>query len=200
MKYLVVARYKEDTAWLKDVPEEWKPFIIQKQTDLVKGDMPNAGREPTSFLLAIIKNYSQVKPDDKWAFVQANPFPHIGNFPGQLKRPVMRFTPLGGGQPIVVTTVATGKQTVYSEPFITDAFGMPHHSGLPVGLYYRQWFDKEFPKEGVQFYPGGQFMVTGEAILSHPLEFYQRIYDDVMAENAASPYVMERLWGAIFKL
>jgi hypothetical protein len=63
--HTVIARYKENTGWAKDISHT----IIQKGDD-----MPNIGREPSSFLLFIVNNYEKLQGE--YHFVQGNPFDH----------------------------------------------------------------------------------------------------------------------------
>jgi len=193
-KQIVVARYKEDITWIDKLPASLLPLVVQKGRDL-----PNKGREPTSFLWAILHMYDVIDPDDLWVFVQGNPFPHTTNFIDRMHMAhnVSGFQPIAGGPPVVVTWKATGKQEVFKEPFMTDAEGNPHHPGLPVGLWYEKWMKRPFPKKGVPFYPGGQFMCDGRTLRYRDKSFYRMLYDDVMTENNATPYVMERLWPSL---
>lgn len=61
----VIARYNEDVSWVTE------PFtIVQKGVDL-----PNEGREASSYLWWIIENYKKLP--DEVHFLQANPFDHV---------------------------------------------------------------------------------------------------------------------------
>lgn len=66
MKILVVARYKENIDWTKS---HKNVCIVQKDKDL-----PNIGREASSYLWWIIKNYQNIP--DEVHFLQGDPFPH----------------------------------------------------------------------------------------------------------------------------
>ena len=164
---IVVARYTEDTSWA-DGLDAW---IVQKDTDL-----PNRGREPSSFVWAILQAYERL--EGTWAFVQGNPFDHCPDLLARINDPVSGYVPLGSWH----TT--------------SDAEGRPHHLGVPVGMYYEAWLGRPFPGE-VRFTAGGQFMVTADVIRKHPREFYQRLYDDLM-RGGLVPYAAERLWPVIF--
>lgn len=176
-KYLVVARYKEDISWVKDYPG-WQVIVIQKATEDVEGDMPNVGREPTSFALAIKRYYHSIRPDDIWAFVQGRPFDHCPSLMEDLQRDFDRFRWLGS---------PTKK---------SDGDGKHDHPGLPVAEKYGQWLGKEFPGS-VDFAAGGQHMVKGEVIKSRPLSFYKELGDDLVLDY--NPWVAERLWASIYE-
>lgn len=177
-KILVIARYKEDVGWVDKLSEDWTPMVIQKQTEELKGDVPNAGREPASFLFAVAIYYDQIKPDDVWAFVQGDPFPHVTNFFDKLERPVHGYLPLGG----------EGLKTC-------DDNGAPDHPNIPLKELYEKWLNRPCPKE-LHFTPGGQFMVRGADLLKYPLEWYVQVMDDVTP--GWNCYVMERIWGEIY--
>lgn len=195
MKKLVVAQWREDTSWTDDVDKKWDVTIVTKDQQL-----PNRGREATSYLWQIIVDYDDIENDDVYAFLQGDPFPHSHNLFDTLALTdkIDGFTPFGGGSPVVVTYPATGERVIFKEPFISDGSGRPHHDGLPISYWYEKWTGIDFPDAGVPFYPGAQFMVNGATILQKPLEFYKQIYEDTMEENDALPYVLERLWPSLF--
>jgi hypothetical protein len=178
MKRLIVARYKEGLEWLDDVSKEFHITVIQKQTEELEGDMPNAGREPASYFFAIVKFYDTIKPDDVWAFVQGNPHDHCMDVPVIINRPIEGFTWLGN-------------------PWrYSDHDGNPTHPNLPVAEKYEEWLGREFPGR-VDFAPGCQFMVLGSDLLKYPKEWYIRVMDDFTP--AYNAWVAERIWSEIFK-
>lgn len=175
MKTLVVARWQEDAGWLDQVPADWTIRVVQKDDDL-----PNRGREPASFLHAIIGEYDTIGAGETWAFVQGNPFDHCPDLLNRLDRPVAWFSPLG------------------TCPYYSDGVGRPHHHGVPVARCYESWLGKPFPDGEIEFWAGGQFAVTGEALRSRPVEFWRAMYGDLMAGEDLTPWAAERLWPAIF--
>lgn len=183
IKRIVIARYKEDVSWVDRLPAGWIPTVVQKQTEELEGDMPNAGREPSSYFFAIAKHYKDIQPDDLWAFVQGNPFDHCPGFLDKLLREPDGYTPLGGGQ--------------FDSPDYhwSDGKGHPTHGNLPVKEKYEEWLNKPFPGR-VEFTPGAQFMVRGRDLLKYPLEWYIKLMDDFTSEY--NPYVAERLWAQIY--
>lgn len=174
VKTLVVARWTEDVSWAASVTG-WRVMLVQKGTDV-----PNRGREPSSFLWAIDRLYDETEPDDTLAFVQGHPFDHCPDLLNRLVEPVTRFSPLG-----------------FWHTF-SDANGGPHHRGVPVGACYEAWLESPFPGT-VEFTAGGQFAISGEALQAHSAEVYQRIYNDLMADEGMKPWAVERLWPAIFR-
>lgn len=176
-RYLVVARYKEDVSWIGNFAG-WAPIIVQKETEDLRGDMPNAGREPSSFFFAIAKHFDSILPSDIWAFVQGNPFDHCMELARELKKPCSSFRWLG------------------SPAKTTDGTGEPDHPNLPVAEKHREWLGREAP-DFIDFAPGGQHMVSGDNILRYPKEFYVELMDDFT--TAYNAWVAERLWAEIYK-
>lgn len=175
---IVIARYKEDISWIDKLPNHWLPIVIQKQTEELEGDMPNAGREPASFLFAVAKHYQNIKPNDTWAFVQGDPFPHVTNFFDKLEQVVDGYTSLGGDRDKTC-----------------DDTGAPDHPNIPLKELYEKWLKRHCPQQ-LSFTPGGQFIVNGKDLLKYPREWYIQVMDDVTP--AWNCYVMERIWREIY--
>jgi glycosyltransferase involved in cell wall biosynthesis len=175
VKHLVVARHEEDTSWYSRIPSGWKLLEVQKGREL-----PNTGREASSFLWAILHLYPTLQPDDVVAFVQADPFDHTPDIDLflLLDRPTTGFRALG------------------DYTYLSNGDGTPHHAGIPVKERYEEWLGKKWPGV-VRFSPGGQFCVPGSAILRHPPAFWQRLLD-VMGEEW-NPWILERLWPSILE-
>lgn len=167
MNHLVIARHQEDVSWC-DTIENWKPLVVTKDVDL-----PNEGRECSSFMFGIAALYPTLKPDDRVACVQGNPFEHCPNLADILKQ-TGDFVPLGDWH----TTC--------------DLEGNPHHPGLPIVEYWNDWIGT-VPPDGLSFTAGGQFSVTANVLLNRPVEDYQRMVGEMSRPFA--PWVMERLWS-----
>ena len=175
-KYLVVARFREDTGWT-DRLEGWNIITVQKEDNGMPGDMPNVGREPSSFCHAIAERYDSITPTDVWAFVQGRPFDHCPDVIERMNAYKSSFQWLG----------EPGKSTLSN--------GAPDHPGLPVAEKYKEWLDREFIGS-IDFAPGGQHIVEGQNILARPKDFYEFLKDDfAVGENA---WVAERLWKEIY--
>lgn len=174
MKKLIVARYNEDVDWLKEVPSEWEVMIVQKDKDL-----PNKGREASSYFWAIDKLYPQLKSDDELAFVQGNPFPHI------VKDELLNY----------LSTGIYGV-TPFGPVFKCLGNGLPNHMGLPVAEKYEKWLMKPFPGE-VKFVAGAQFGVRGSRIKKYKQKYYQLMQKEMSIDE--NPWTMERMWLELFK-
>lgn len=175
MKTLVVARYKEDCAWIADVDPEVRKIIVQKEVDC-----PNEGREPFSYLWFIVSHYNKL--EGTYYFVQGNPFDHCSELKDKVHSlPVESFEWLGND--------------IF---YLSDQTGNPHHSGIPVyGVYQELCGVSHDPPKSFRFPPGGQFAVTSHTIKKKPLSFYTKALWLCIAEKD-NPWCFERLWERVF--
>lgn len=164
---LVIARYKEDISWSDGHPR----VVIQKGEDL-----PNKGREPSSYLHFIISRYSTL--EGTFLFTQGTPFDHCKNVLTELYTPFSDFLWLG--------------DKTYTE----NLYGRPNDT------CNTDWFIKVanlvYDKDEIRFKAGCIFKVTAERIKQRPLEFYKNMYDVLMSEKHRSPWSFERCVGLIF--
>jgi hypothetical protein len=163
MKYqIVVARYKEDISWTKNVENV---IVYDKSPNPVEGAIarPNVGREAETFIWHILQNYDNLP--DHLIFLQGNPFPHMN---------------------IWKINVENLSDTV--KPYQTDFW--PEHNNrlgaLRVKEYYKYLFDGQCP-EYIYFVAGAQYSVPRKAILFRPKSFYRKLVDML----TAYPYVCE---------
>ena len=104
------------------------------------------------------------------AFTQGNPFDHVPDY------------------------LETYKEIGYKGiTHVCDWYGVPEHPGLDV-KGYADLIGVEIPR-WVEFKAGAIFTVTDKQIKQRPLNFYKNI--DFTNKNA--PWILERLWGYIFK-
>lgn len=157
----VVAKHKENTDWCKDC------VIIEKDKDV-----PNQGRESSSYAWYIIQNYDNLP--DKITFCQGNPFDHCIN---------------------ILTAQKDLDFNYHGNVYQSDHKGNPHHGGLKI----KELADElgiEIP-EKLDFIVGAQFTVSREIILKRPKEFYEKLYN-LANTFPEAPWCLERLWIYIF--
>lgn len=81
---LVVARYKEDLVWLRDVPDEIDIIVYNKGPGTLmvpRGEvvsLPNIGREADTYCQHIVRNYKRLHR--RTIFCQGDPFTHAPHF------------------------------------------------------------------------------------------------------------------------
>lgn len=163
-KVLVIARHKENIDWANGYDSR---VIIQKDVDI-----PNQGRESSSYAWYIIQNYDNLP--DNVTFCQGNPFEHIES----------------------IDTPFTEGIVPHGRIYQSDHRGNPHHPQLQIAELAHE-LGIEIP-EPLDFIVGAQFTVNKSLILKHSKEFYVKLYE--LANNYKdAPWILERLWLYIFK-
>jgi arabinan endo-1,5-alpha-L-arabinosidase len=88
MLTIVVARYKEDVAWLNDLPADWRVYLYNKGPELATGTLrpgievhalPNTGREAHTYLHHLRRHFN-ADEGEFTVFTQADPFEHSPGF------------------------------------------------------------------------------------------------------------------------
>jgi hypothetical protein len=143
-------------------------------------DVPNTGREATSYLWAIHKLYPEIQPETLIACLQGWPFHH------------------GTNLDILGHEIPPGYHMIGDGIHVSDGNGGPHHSHprLPIAETYEAWVEIPFPGT-VKFVAGAQFIVSGDRVLRWHRQKYQEMIDNVN-NLELGPWVMERLWGPFF--
>jgi hypothetical protein len=182
---LIVARYQEPIAWTASHRGIWNVHIVQKQlpescgTPSVieaMGDVPNEGREASSYLWWIVEHYDKIQPGDRIVFVQGNPYDHCPQFDGFLRSGV-----------------------IFGPVLECDPNGWPIHSGLRASIATGRRLFGLSESYLIHFGAGAQFSVSGKAILAHSRETYGQAYEWCL-EDPNAAHAMERLWMSVFDL
>ncbi|HEX8706016.1 MAG TPA: hypothetical protein VF815_44685 [Myxococcaceae bacterium] len=89
MLTIVVARYKEDVAWLNDLPADWRVYLYNKGPAIAPGTLrrpgievralPNHGLEASAYLYHL-RHHFNAGEGEFTVFTQADPFPHSPGF------------------------------------------------------------------------------------------------------------------------
>jgi hypothetical protein len=164
---IVVARYLENKKWFEKYPEA---RVYTKNVDI-----PNFGRESSTYLHHIIENYDNLA--DFTIFCQADPFDHIASFEDLIKDYEHDYKEYGGW-------------------FVSSkGDGTPQHAGLRVDDASMKFFGRTLPEYG--FVSGAQFVVSKERIRSRSKEFYESLLQ-YCKDDTDAPWVLERLWRLVF--
>lgn len=160
---IIIARYNEDIAWV----EGYDHFVVQKDAHC-----PNVGREASSHLWYLLKNYDTV--EGVYLFCQGTP--HYDT------KELVKFEKTEG---FALMTPAR--------------FRCPHPDGGVPGLPIAWACDQmglivSWP---IMFAGYGQFVVTAEVIRSRPKRLYQRAYD-ITSTRQDGQNIFEPLWEALF--
>jgi hypothetical protein len=197
MHHVVVTRYNEDTSWTRDIDKS-NLFIYDKSpeplTDAIA--VPNVGRENETMLRHIIEHYDKLP--EYIIFLQGDPWVHMER--------------KGGIKDIITEHVNRNPHLV--EPFdrdcvIEDVCAYPN-------IHLISTCSKIFAKPfgAVIYSPGAQCIVSRNAILHRPIEFYKKLRDLIVLQgnqtwlgysaeppcdpNLMNSWVMERITIHIF--
>ncbi|HEX9996151.1 MAG TPA: DUF3431 domain-containing protein [Abditibacterium sp.] len=183
---LVVARYLEDLAWIRNIPPQIRATIYDKS---LSGNLPNVGREAHTYLHHICTRYDDLAPVS--VFCQGKPFDHCFDFRKTLREIVQTgfdgdFRWLGH---VIDTDSSDGAL------FKTWSKN-PGGEGIDIAGFHRELFGIEGPNEYV-FTLGGQFIASRELIRRRPLDFYRRALQ-ISTDFPEAAHCFERTWDRIF--
>ena len=188
---LVVARYREDLAWLGNIPPQVAARVYDKSASgewpLV---LPNIGREAHTYLHHIVTRYDELA--DVTVFAQGKPFDHAFDFHKSLRalaagESVADFRWLGH---IIDTDDATGARL-----FATWSKNNGDER-LDMNEFHRSLFGTEGPPF-YSFVLGAQFAATRDSVRGRPLDFWRRALE-VSAQFPDAAHCFERSWNLIF--
>ena len=180
---IVVAKYKEDIAWLSYIPD-WKAFIYDKSKDI-----PNVGREAETWIRHIVENYDNLA--EYTVFLQGNPIDHL-RFPIQhLRENIIQLC------------------TFDIEALNTIIIEQPYTYSLHVPEYYQHIFGKCLGSTQIKFSPGAQYVVPRSKIIHRSKQFYENLQSmlsnytgcswmETFEPHMMDAWLIERLWMFIF--
>ena len=164
MTSIVIAKYNENTEWIKDLPTDIQVYLYTKNIDI-----PNSGRESSTYLHHIVEHYDDLT--DEIIFCQGNPFDHCPDF-----------------------LIRIQTDNTFGIIAQCDGNGMPNHK-LPVCMFSDVLLG--FILETYTFIAGAQFKVKRTDILKRPKAFYEHALI-VANQYPIAPFVFERVWNYIF--
>lgn len=191
---LVVARYAEDLAWVRNIPPQIRVTVYDKNGEgpypgAIR--LPNMGREAHTYLHHIVKRYDTLAP--LTVFCQGKPFDHAFDFRKTLRElaqdpaQVADFRWLGH---IIDTDDKYGRTL-----FVPWSKNEDGHE-LDIAGFHRTLFGTEGPEEYV-FQLGAQFAATPELIRQRPLAFYRHALE-VSTSFPDAAHCFERSWDRVF--
>ena len=212
---LVVARYREDLGWLREVGlpcvvynkgPELDPADLPPGTEVVA--LPNVGREAHTYLTHIIAHYGRLPRHT--AFLQGNPFAHLA----PPEEP--RVTPAGlRARLLELAALNTPFAGLAWFRLRCDGLGRPHDladpakkgrwkgwgKDIPVARIFEALFFSPSPEEFIARASTGNMLVRRERILARSEGFYRRALALVLADPDDADntgHAFERLWQAVF--
>ena len=164
---IVVARYLERQKWFEKYPEA---RVYSKNVDI-----PNWGRESSTYLHHIINNYDCLA--EHTIFCQADPHDHSKKFEDEIKDYEYDFKEYGDWM------------------VNSKGNGAPQHVGLKIDEKSLEIFGITLKEYG--FVSGAQFVISKSTLLERPKEFYEYLLK-YCEEDEDAPWVLERLWRQVF--
>lgn len=192
---LVVARYREDLRWTRNVPRAVRVTIYDKgdapAPDRDGIPLPNVGREAHTYLHHIVSRYDSLAP--LTVFCQGHPFDHAHDLHATLRG-------LVGGAIDPPDFLWLGFLVDTDDPRGRRLFvgwsKNPRRRELPLDRVHLELFGAPCPAL-VHFHVGAQFVARARAIRSRPREFYERALA-LAARDDLAAHCMERIWDRVF--
>lgn len=176
----VIAKYKEDLNWTKDL--ECKYVIYDKSKNI-----PNVGREAETYLRFIIENYDNLPKYT--VFLQGHPFDHLEERNVEFINRSIKS--LNNNDRIVPLNYLVSEQ---------------HNLYVRTAESFTALFDSPLPDRLILPW-GAQYIVPKSCILNRKKEFYEVIRNVMVNVNNTKetktnclvcPWTMERMWMYIF--
>lgn len=193
---LVVARYKEDLAWLRNIPPQIRATVYDKSGEpdalLSTNVQPleNVGREAHTYLHHICARYETLAPVT--VFCQGKPFDHAFDFRKTLRELAERKRANDG-----FFWLGHLADTDSSDGFLFQTWSKNETGeGLDLSGFHRALFGFDGPLE-YPFFGGAQFIVTRERIQARPRDWYENALR-VAIEFPEAAHCFERTWDRIF--
>ena len=185
---LVVAKYREDVGWLKEVPPEMKVCVYDKSG--IKQEFPpeikveyikNVGRDPHTFMYHITRHYHEL--DDYTCFAQGYPFDHC---------PKKQFFEK-------ISTVEQHYHELGNVSFTVVGNGSKETGNIPISKVYKEIMGVE--KTSFSFHWGMQIILSKELILLRPKSFYENLCTkaELLYQDPFTLPLLERLWRSIWQ-
>lgn len=190
---LVVARYREDLAWLRRVPGPVRRCVYDKGGGAAEAErLPNVGREAHTYLHHIVTGYDRLA--DLTVFVQGKPFDHVPDLHRRLRdwtdrnEPPESFTWMGF---LVDEDDRTGAR------LFQRWSKNPERRPLDMAGFWAAVFAPAPCPETFVFFGGANFAATRAAIQGRSRAFYEQAR--AVAETFPdAAHGFERTWNHVF--
>lgn len=191
---LVVARFTEDLAWLRNIPPQIRATVYDKNPAAPHPGaipLPNVGREAHTYFHHIVERYDSLAP--LTVFCQGKPFDHAFDFRKTLRELVQDEASVHGFRwlgHIIDTDDPRGLRL-----FVPWSKNDDGHE-LDIAGFHRALLGTDGPEEYI-FRLGAHFICSAELIRSRPRAFYEHALElSITFPDAA--HCLERMWDRIF--
>lgn len=185
---IIIAHYNEDLSWTKNLRH---PFCIISKNGVPDGSIPNRGREASSYLEYIIKNYNSLTDISIFIHGHRNSW-HNSDIDKYLNN--KNIFPVD----------------YYNINLISSPRNKEKLQFVPKENYYfleknKYIIEKEINQKinisEIQFRPAACFYVKKNVILKHSIEVYKNLFNWIMTTDESSMIssrVFEYCWHIIF--
>jgi len=191
---LVVARCREDTAWVKRIPPGIRATIYDKSGESDTEDverLPNIGREAHTYLYHIVRCYEN--PAALTVFSQGKPFDHVPDFHRVLRQVAAGTLRVGAFRWLGFIIDRDDRK---GSLLFRHCRGNGEGRALGMDEFCRALGRVPVPESFV-FYPGAHFIVSADAIRRRSRSFYEKALD-LSATLPDAAHGFERCWDWIF--
>jgi len=193
---LVVCRYGEDLAWIRNVPRGLTVTIYDKTPSPspcwpASVPLPNLGREAHAWLHHLTDRYQSLA--DWTIFAQGHPFDHAPDMHGIIRQAVLSENPPPSFQWLGFlweTDDARGY------PSFVHWSKNPGRRELDLDGFFRLLWEEPAP-EKIRYVGGGQFILSREFAHQRPRGFYERARQLALNFPDAA-HAFERTWDRVF--
>jgi hypothetical protein len=204
---VVIARYDEDLDWVNDLRHS---ILIYNKGDefpfkFERKDVPNRGREPETYLRAIIENYHLLDQFDSVVFLQGNPYDH---FVGNINEKINNFNDDNfssicegyGNVAISNNLYINGIHYDLLRVFLLEKY--VQETGSHKCIYLLNFLGIELSSAHWNYSCGAQYIVPVRQILNKSLDWWKnsyRVYDYYIRFNSGDPALLfEFIWPMIW--
>jgi hypothetical protein len=188
---LVVARYREDLAWLRRVPSAVRITVYDKSGEPSPHPaLPNVGNESHSYLHHIVSHWDRLA--GVTVFAQGRPFDHVPDFHRLLRRIARGDLVVPGFLWLGFVVDCDDREGTLLREWSKNREGR----ALPMDTVWPALWPGPVPDRFV-FYPGGHFAATAGQIRRRPRDFYERALA-LITEIPDAGHCIERCWDRIF--
>jgi len=207
MVEVVIAKYKEDTAWTSGLTH---PYVIYDKSDTplpTSIPLPNVGREAHTFLYHIVETYGNLA--DITVFLQGKPEDHtsvgldacisyINRLTG--KEEFTPFLTYSYCDPDFACYPFIDRAEIFRDPIVTYSEDASEHNCLSIPQLIISGIVKV-----PTFAAGAQYVVPKANILARPLEFWKKLLELSKTNTyhdrdfrRLDPWAFERIWVLLY--
>jgi len=191
---VVVCRYGEPLAWLRNLPRGVRITVYDKSPDAAwpgSVPLPNVGREAHAWLHHLTERYDSLA--ERTVFAQGHPFDHVPDM-----HPLIRglATPEPRAEDFIWLGFLWETDDARGRPTFVHWTKNPERRELDLEGFFQSLWGESAPKQ-VRYVGGGQFAVSRRAAHRRPRDFYAKARE-LAAKFPDAAHAFERTWDRVF--